>query len=118
MGVFTRQNRKAVEPVLNLPSNGSQSANNWSSYELKNRIHRHLIERIELAKVDLLPRAEVEQQIRQLVEDLLAEEETPLSRWERNQIIEDRGNECDLQGRCASASDHRADRLPSRAPGG
>jgi pilus assembly protein CpaF len=90
MGVFTRQIRKAVEePAANLPPNGSQGSNNWSSYELKNRIHRHLIERIELAKVDLLPRAEVEQQIRQLVEELLAEEETPLSRWERNQIIEE-----------------------------
>jgi pilus assembly protein CpaF len=90
MGVFTRQIKKAVEePVSTLSPNGSQSSNNWSSYELKNRIHRHLIERIELAKVDLLPRAEVEQQIRQLVEDLLAEEETPLSRWERNQIIQE-----------------------------
>jgi len=90
MGVFTRQIRKAVEePASILPPNGKQKSNNWSSYELKNRIHRHLIERIELAKVDLLPRAEVEQQIRQLVEDLLAEEETPLSRLERNQIIEE-----------------------------
>ncbi|MGB7951823.1 MAG: CpaF family protein [Candidatus Binatia bacterium] len=90
MGVFTRQIRKAVEePASILPPNGSQKSNSWSSYELKNRIHRHLIERIELAKVDLLPRAEVEQQIRQLVEDLLVEEETPLSRLERNKIIEE-----------------------------
>jgi hypothetical protein len=47
MGVFTRQIKKAVEePVSTLPPNGRQSSNNWSSYELKNRIHRHLIERI------------------------------------------------------------------------
>jgi pilus assembly protein CpaF len=90
MGLFSHaQTKKSVEPVSNIAPNGSHSASNWSSYELKNRIHRHLIERIELAKVDLLPRAEVEQQIRQLVEDLLAEEETPLSRWERNQIIQE-----------------------------
>jgi pilus assembly protein CpaF len=87
MGVFTRQIKKPVEPISNVAPDGSQSPNNWSSYELKNRIHRHLIERIELSKVDVLPRDVVEQQIRQVVEDLLAEEETPLSRWERNQII-------------------------------
>jgi pilus assembly protein CpaF len=89
MGVFTRQIKKAVEPISNVPPNGSQSSKNWSTYDLKNRIHRHLIERIELAKVDTLPRGDVEQQIRQVVEDLLAEEETPLSRWERNQIIQE-----------------------------
>ena len=87
MGVFTRQIKKPVEPVPNVAPDGSQSSKTWSSYELKNRIHRHLIERIELAKVDVLPRDVVEQQIRQVVEDLLAEEETPLSRWERNQIV-------------------------------
>jgi pilus assembly protein CpaF len=87
MGVFTRQIKKPVEPISNVAPHGSQSLNNWSSYELKNRIHRHLIERIELSKVDVLPRDVVEQQIRQVVEDLLAEEETPLSLWERNQII-------------------------------
>lgn len=89
MGLFSHQTKKSVEPVSNIAPDGSQSGSNWSSYELKNRIHRHLIERIELSKVDLLPRADVEQQIRQLVEELLADEETPLSRWERNQIIQE-----------------------------
>jgi len=87
MRVFNRQIKKPVELVPNVAPDGSQSPKNWSSFELKNRIHRHLIERIELAKVDVLPRDVVEQQIRQVVEDLLADEETPLSRWERNQII-------------------------------
>ena len=87
MRVFNRQIKKPVELVPNVAPDGSQSPNNWSSFELKNRIHRHLIERIDLAKVDVLPRDVVEQQIRQVVEDLLADEETPLSRWERNQII-------------------------------
>jgi pilus assembly protein CpaF len=87
MRVFTRQIKKPVELVPNVAPDRSQSPKNWSSFELKNRIHRHLIERIDLAKVDVLPRDVVEQQIRQVVEDLLADEETPLSRWERNQII-------------------------------
>jgi pilus assembly protein CpaF len=88
MGVFTRQIKKPVEPIAKIGTDGSRSPN-WSAYELKNRIHRHLIERIELAKVDVLPRADVERQIRELVENLLAEEEIPLSLWERNQIIQE-----------------------------
>jgi pilus assembly protein CpaF len=87
MGIFTRQSKKPVEPIANVASGTSQSSSNPASYELKNRIHRHLIERIDLAKVDVLPRDVVEQQIRDVVGGLLADEETPLSLWERNQII-------------------------------
>ncbi len=87
MGVFTRQLKKRVEPVAKVAPDGRKSPSNSPSYELKNRIHRRLIEQIDPAKIDVLPRPEVEQQIRHIVEDLLAGEETPLSRWERNQII-------------------------------
>ena len=87
MGIFNRQNKKPVELVANVASGTSQSSSNPASYELKNRIHRHLIDRIDLAKVDVLPRDVVEQQIRDVVGGLLADEETPLSLWERNQII-------------------------------
>ena len=87
MGVFGGQTKKPVEPIAGVAPNKMQSPSNGASYELKTRIHRHLIERIDLSKVDVLPRDVVEQQIRRLVEDLLAEEETPLSRWERDQII-------------------------------
>ena len=84
MGVFSRSIKKPVELAHVAPD---ASPSNGASYELKNRIHRYLIDQIDLAKVDALPREVVEQQIRQLVEDLLAAEETPLSRWERNQIV-------------------------------
>jgi pilus assembly protein CpaF len=87
MGIFTREIKKSVEPVADVVPGKSHSTSNKESYELKSRIHRHLIERIDLAKVDVLPRDIVEQQIREVVENLLADEETPLSRWERNQII-------------------------------
>ena len=58
-----------------------------SHYELKGRIHRQLIEGLDLSKVALLPADMVQQQIRRIVEDLLAGEETPLNRQEREQII-------------------------------
>ncbi len=56
---------------------------------LKTRIHRQLIDRIDLSKLHVLPRELVEQQIRQILEDLLAEDGTPHSRREREQIVLD-----------------------------
>ncbi len=58
-------------------------------YELKNRIHRQLIERVDLSKLDSLPPELVQQQIRRILEELLAGEETPLSRLEREKIVLD-----------------------------
>jgi hypothetical protein len=74
MGIFTREIKKSVEPVADVVPGKSHSTSNKESYELKSRIHRHLIERIDLAKVDVLPRDIVEQQIREVVENLLADE--------------------------------------------
>jgi pilus assembly protein CpaF len=56
-------------------------------YELKGRVHRQLIERLDLAKLDVLPLDVMQAQIRRIVEDLLAAEETPLSRQEREQLV-------------------------------
>ena len=56
-------------------------------FELKTRIHRQLIERLDLAKLDILPLDAVQQQIRRIVEDMLAGDETPLSRQEREQLV-------------------------------
>jgi pilus assembly protein CpaF len=56
-------------------------------YELKTRIHRQLIDRLDLAKLDALPREVVEQQICRIVEDMLALDETPLSRKERDDLV-------------------------------
>jgi pilus assembly protein CpaF len=56
-------------------------------YELKTRIHRQLIERLDLAKLDLLPADAVKQQIRRIVEEMLAADDTPLSRQEREQLV-------------------------------
>jgi pilus assembly protein CpaF len=56
-------------------------------YDLKNRIHRQLIERLDLSKIGVLPADVLQQQIRRIVEDMLVDDETPLSRQEREQII-------------------------------
>ncbi len=87
MEVFSDGTGKSIGPTANIGPNKSQSPINGDSYELKIRIHRLVIERIDLSKIDVLPRDLVVQQIRRIVEDLLVDEETPLSRWERDQII-------------------------------
>src|SRR5262249_22473879 len=56
-------------------------------YELKTRIHGQLIERLDLAQLDALPRELAQQQIRRIVEDMLALDETPLSRKERDDLV-------------------------------
>jgi pilus assembly protein CpaF len=56
-------------------------------YDLKTRIHRQLIERLDLAKLDVLPLETVQHQIRRIVEDMLAGDDTPLSRNEREQHV-------------------------------
>lgn len=58
-------------------------------YDLKSRIHLELIERIDLSKLDSLPPDLVQQQIGRILEDLLAGEETPLNRRERDRIVID-----------------------------
>jgi pilus assembly protein CpaF len=74
----------AAIPVANgdLPR-GAEAAR----YELKTRVHRQLIERLDLTKLNLLPLESVQQQIRRIVEDMLVEDGTPLSRQERDQIV-------------------------------
>jgi pilus assembly protein CpaF len=72
------------------PSNDGRSAKHGRAggyYELKTKIHRQLIERLDLAKLDLLPPETVSQQIRRVCEDMLATEDTPLSRQEREQLV-------------------------------
>ena len=56
-------------------------------YELKTRIHRQLIERLDLSKLGMLPPDIVQQQIRRIVEDMLIDDETPLNRQEREQLV-------------------------------
>jgi pilus assembly protein CpaF len=55
--------------------------------ELKTRVHHQLIERLDLAKVELMSPEAVQLQIRHIVEGMLEAEVTPLSRQERERIV-------------------------------
>jgi pilus assembly protein CpaF len=96
MALFGRSNGNgnpgataAVTPPATIPGangdlpRGAEAAR----YELKTRVHRQLIERLDLTKLNLLPVESVQQQIRRIVEDMLVEDGTPLSRQERDQIV-------------------------------
>src|SRR5713101_6290074 len=94
MGLFQRRTpvrqtdvaRVTIAPGDGHGEPGTPSRNREAYYNLKTRIHRQLIERLDLAKLDILPLEVVQQQIRRIVEDMLAGDETPLSRQEREQL--------------------------------
>ncbi|HEY3308138.1 MAG TPA: ATPase, T2SS/T4P/T4SS family, partial [Desulfuromonadaceae bacterium] len=58
-----------------------------SFQELKSRIHRRLIERIDLAKLDLLRNGELANEIGYVIERLIVEEGVPLSRQEKERLV-------------------------------
>jgi pilus assembly protein CpaF len=61
--------------------------------ELKRRIHRRLVERLDLGKLGELPEEEVRRQVRRITDSLLTLESTPLSRADRERLIDEIENE-------------------------
>jgi pilus assembly protein CpaF len=55
--------------------------------ELKTRIHRQLIDRLDLSKLAVIPPDVVRAEIARVVQGLLDEEQTPLSRQERDNLV-------------------------------
>jgi pilus assembly protein CpaF len=58
-------------------------------HELRVRIHRKLLERVDLAALETLPHERVRTEIKHVVERLLAEEGAAVNATERQQIVED-----------------------------
>src|SRR5262245_13758 len=86
MPLFRRSTEVAITPTNGQAVESTRRADN-SYFEFKNRIHRQLIERLDLSKIGVLPAEIVQQQIRRVVEDMLAADEVPLNRQEREQLI-------------------------------
>lgn len=55
--------------------------------DLKSRIHRRLIERIDLGKMDTLESGVLAREIRHVIEGLIAEERVPLNQQEQERLI-------------------------------
>ncbi|MFZ3207509.1 MAG: CpaF family protein [Geobacteraceae bacterium] len=70
---------------------GRLGTENKISYfqELKQRIHRQLIERIDTGKLDMLMSGELAREIGYIIESLIAEEGVPLNQQEKERLIVD-----------------------------
>src|SRR5512132_2995748 len=93
MALFRGRSNAQHDGVVAAPAaNGNGTAEpsrrvDTERYDLKTRVHRQLIERLDLAKLSSLPSDVVQQQIRRIVEDMLVADETPLSRQEREDLV-------------------------------
>ncbi len=57
--------------------------------DMKIRIHRRLIDSIDLAKMDLMRSSEMVSQIRSVIENLIAGEGIPLNQMERDRLVQE-----------------------------
>ena len=68
-------------------ANETARTNGDAFFELKGRIHKQLIEQLDLSKLTALPADAVRPQIRRIVEQMLAVDDVPLSLRERERIV-------------------------------
>ena len=68
---------------------GNEPAKKDSSYyqELKTRVHRRLIERLDFGKIDLLPTGELANEIGSIIQSIIVEEGVPLNQQEIEHLI-------------------------------
>jgi pilus assembly protein CpaF len=98
MGLRDRLNKRPEAPtgsfstaatptrqVVNLPG----AANADSYHELKHELHQKLIEKIDLQTIEKLPREQLRDELRLILNQLLALSDIPLNRVEREQMVEE-----------------------------
>src|SRR3954451_1557255 len=73
-----------TRPVMQLPG-----ASTDSYHELKHELHQKLIEKIDLATIEKLPREQLRDELRLILNQLLALSDIPLNRVEREQMVEE-----------------------------
>ena len=76
--------RPAIRPGMDL---SSPSADGNILQEIKSRVHRRLLERLNLSNLDSLDREQVVVEIRKVVHDLLSREVVPLNYEERDELV-------------------------------
>ena len=73
----------------NATGNGSDSTGQHSFQEMKARLHRTLINRMDLTKLSSLTPEQVHAEVSRLAENVLAQENMPLSVSERERLVND-----------------------------
>ena len=76
----------AEKPAIAPPIPGKDGSTSVL-HEMKGRIHRHLLERLNLASLDTLDREQVSSEIRKVVHTLLSREVVPLNFEEREELV-------------------------------
>ena len=78
----------AVQKAADKASDKDRARGDWM-IDLKVRIHRQLIERINLAALDNMPRERIATEISQVIAELLEQDHTALNRTERETLVVD-----------------------------
>lgn len=73
--------------AINITNHHASIQASLSFQDLKSRIHRRLIDRIDLSKLDLLRNGELAMEIGNVIEALIVESGVPLSRQEKERLI-------------------------------
>src|SRR5829696_2756580 len=73
----------------NIPGSGSDGTGQQSFQEMKSRLHRTLINRMDLTKLSTLTPEQVHAEVSRLAEQVLAQEAMPLSVSERDRLVND-----------------------------
>src|SRR5438094_7529015 len=69
--------------------NGSDASGQNTCQEMKSRLHRVLINRMDLTKLSTLTTEQVHAEVTRLAESVLAQESMPLSASERDRLVND-----------------------------
>jgi pilus assembly protein CpaF len=83
-GSFQTSATQQTRPVMQLPG-----ASTDSYHELKHELHQKLIEKIDLQTIEKLPREQLRDELRLILNQLLALSDLPLNRVEREQMVEE-----------------------------
>src|SRR5438128_284859 len=89
MALRERLIRETVGSPGNGNGNGQDSNVQYSFQELKSRLHRALINRMDLTKLAALNQDQVHAEVSKLAESVLAQEAMPLSTPERDRLVND-----------------------------
>jgi pilus assembly protein CpaF len=80
---------RLIKETIGIPPNGNGSDSNvqHSFQEMKSRLHRALINRMDLTKLSALSQDQVHAEVSRLAESVLAQEAMPLSSSERETLV-------------------------------
>jgi pilus assembly protein CpaF len=89
MALRERLIRETVGGPATGNGNGQENSGQHSFQEMKSRLHRALINRMDLTKLAALTQEQVHAEVSRLAESVLAQEAMPLSTSERDRLVND-----------------------------